>query len=115
MWAPVQFCVQVVEHVFDHLIVLLFIILRDGRNRLLLLIASVRVLQLAVPDLLDLVDLVVAEVEPFLELRTFLEAFGCLLLVCAAILVVEGALSEVAQFKCDLADLAEVETRGDLS
>ena len=68
MWALVQLCVQVVEHVFDNLFVLLVIILRDRLSRLLLFIAPVRVLELAVPDLLDLIDLTVAEVEPLLQL-----------------------------------------------
>ena len=69
------------------------------------------VLELAVPDLLDLVDLLSAEVEPVLELRALLDSlFRHFFLVSAAFLVIEGLLRDIADFKCDRNDLTEVQS-----
>ena len=70
-------------------------------------------LKLAVPDLLDLVNLLFAELDPatcFGVLQTGLLVHAFFLLVAA--LVVDRALSEVAEFKGDLDDLAHVHARG---
>lgn len=76
---------------------------------------SIGVLELAVPDLLDLLDLVGAEAEPALHLGSLLDVFIRFIFILAAVLVVESVLRNVAQLKRDLADLAQVEARSHIS
>lgn len=67
-----------------------------------------RVLELAVPRLLDARDRLVAEVEPALKLGPLLDALHVILFVLAAVLLVELLLGQVTQLESDLADLAEI-------
>lgn len=77
---------------------------------LMVAIGSLRKLKLAVPDFFDLVDLVGAETEPALHLRSLLDGLLSLwVFVGAALFIVEGLLGNVAQLKRDLDDLTEVQ------
>lgn len=110
--APVKFLIEVCEHVLDDLLVVLFLFCFRSLHWLILRLG---ILKLAVPDLLDLVDLLRAEFEPALQLGALLDALVGLIFVSTAVLVVQGLLGEVAKLERDLADLAHVEAGGQLA
>ena len=102
--------VEVREHVFDSLFVVLILLLFLDLASWSL--SGFWVLQLAVPGLFNGRDSFVAEVEPALELGSLLDALLVFFFVLAAILIVELLLSGMAELKRDLNDLTEVHPRG---
>ena len=72
--------------------------------------------QLGLPDLVDLLNLVLAEAEPARDLSSLLgHLLGHLLLIIVTVHVVQLLLCEVLQFKGDLSDLSHGHARRDLS
>lgn len=73
------------------------------------------VFKLAVPDFLNLVDLVSAEHLPALHLGSLDKHLGCHVFVITLdvrVLVVQGSLGKVAQLESNLGNLAHVNTTG---
>ena len=73
------------------------------------------VFKLAVPDFLNLVDLVSAEHLPALHLDSLDKHLGCHVFVITLdirVLVVQGSLGKVAQLESNLGNLAHVNTTG---
>ena len=105
--------VEVREHVFDSLfvvlILLLFLDLGSGW------LSGFWVLQLAVPGLFNRRYSLIAEMEPALKLRSFLYAFLIFLFLLAAVLIIELLLSQMAKLKRDLNDLTKIHSGGFLA
>lgn len=97
-------------HISLEVVLLIVIFALVGLGIFLVLAAFVK---LAVPDLLDLLDLVLAEALPRCHLTTLLSHLTVTLHVSGAIAgrVVNGLLGDVAELKRDLNDLAHVHAR----
>lgn len=104
-------CAEVREHSFDGLLVVLLIvkIVKTALSSWLVDRLLSGMLKLLVPGLLDVADLLLAEVEPALEFGSLFNALLVhRLLFIWAVLLVERLLSDVLEFEGDLWNLAQV-------
>ena len=115
--ADVSARLLLLQELFNSLLVREVVILAlSFESAIVTVFASGGILELLVPDLLDLFNFTSAEVEPLLHDNALLDRFGGLVvLIIGAALLVKDGLSDVSELKGNLDDLSHIHVAGTVS